>query len=163
MYVTNILTTISSHTRDLEPSWYTSLKDTLRVILGRDAPHECDVLNAIATQWVLTGVGVVEIDKRETVSRGLHSLLDTSKEYTTTCVYDCLVRRCFCLQGEQEEDRILRQRNVEPENIAAFPRAGLCQVRRDRLEDYLGFEGVGWQQGPQVCEEIFVEPLDSLE
>lgn len=144
MHVTSIIN-ISSHTRDLEPSWHTSLKDTLRVILGRDIPHECDVLSSIATQWVLTGVSVVEIDKRETVSRGLHSLLDTSKKHTTTCVYYCLVRRCFRLQGEQEEDRVLRQRNVETENITTFPPTGLCQVRRDRLEDYLGFEGVGWQ------------------
>lgn len=78
-------------------------------------------------------------------------------------MYDCLVRRCVRFQGEQEEDRILRQRRVETENIAAFPPAGLRQVRRDRLEYYLGSESVGRKQGPQVCKEIFVEPLDSFE
>lgn len=37
----------SSHTRNLEPSWHTPLKDPLRIIFGRDIPQECDILSTI--------------------------------------------------------------------------------------------------------------------
>lgn len=40
---------VSSHTRYFESSWNPLLKETLRVILGRDVPYESDVLNTIAT------------------------------------------------------------------------------------------------------------------